>query len=37
LIDPHEEPIVGFRRREAEALAWLKAAEMLALPAEEEL
>jgi hypothetical protein len=35
LIDPHEEPIIGFRRREAEALARLKAAEMLALPAGE--
>jgi hypothetical protein len=37
LIDPHEAPIVGFRRREAEAQARLKAAEVLALPAGEEL
>ena len=37
LIDPHEEPIIGFRRREAEAQARLKAAEMLALPVGEEL
>jgi hypothetical protein len=36
-IDPHEDPIVGFRRREAEAQDRLKAAEKLALPAGEEL
>jgi hypothetical protein len=35
LIDPHEEPIIGFRRREAEAQARLKAAEKLALLAGE--
>ena len=36
-IDPHEDPIIGFRRREAEAQARLKAAEKLALSAGEEL
>ena len=36
-IDPHEDPIIGFRRREAEAQARLKAAEKLVLSAGEEL
>ncbi len=35
LIDPHENPIIGFRRREAEAQAKL-AASSVALPAQTE-